>query len=66
MLVQADILVWDFKTQQLVYRCTQHKSKVQSVCFTANEKFLVSLGGVDDQSVLVWDLATGKPGLLRV
>lgn len=29
---------------------------VQALCFTSNEKFLVSLGGRDDGSLVVWNL----------
>ncbi len=37
-------------------RLTLHKVKVQSLAFSPNDKFLVSLGGQDDGSVVVWDV----------
>eukprot|EP00042_Codosiga_hollandica_P004593 m.14334 g.14334 ORF g.14334 m.14334 type:complete len:611 (+) comp22175_c0_seq1:135-1967(+) len=56
----ADVIIWDFKTQQVLFRLTQHKASVASVVFSPSDKFLVSIGGKDDGSVLVWDVATGQ------
>jgi WD40 repeat protein len=36
-----------------------HKVKVQSLSFSADGKYLASLGGQDDNSVVVWDVGTG-------
>eukprot|EP00999_Lentomonas_sp_LEN2_P000022 NODE_101_length_2309_cov_86.545371_g80_i0.p1 GENE.NODE_101_length_2309_cov_86.545371_g80_i0~~NODE_101_length_2309_cov_86.545371_g80_i0.p1 ORF type:complete len:654 (+),score=140.80 NODE_101_length_2309_cov_86.545371_g80_i0:177-2138(+) len=58
---QADICVFDYHTLKLVHRMTLHKVKVQALCFSADEKFLASLGGQDDNSLVVWDLETGRP-----
>ncbi|RKP00396.1 hypothetical protein CXG81DRAFT_26895 [Caulochytrium protostelioides] len=57
---QADIIVWDFAKRQLLYRLTLHKVRVQSLAFSADESCLASLGGVDDNTLVIWDLATGK------
>ena len=38
---------------------TIHKVKVQALAFSPNEKYLVSLGGEDDNSIVLWDLKTG-------
>jgi WD40 repeat protein len=35
-----------------------HKVKVQALAFSPTTKFLASLGGQDDNSVIVWDLET--------
>ncbi len=39
---------------------TLHKVKVQSVAFSPSDKYLVSLGGEDDNSIIVWDVAKGE------
>ena len=38
-----------------------HKVKVQALCFSNDEKYLASLGGQDDNSLVIWDLNTGRP-----
>jgi WD40 repeat protein len=57
---KADIIIWDFETGSLVHRLTIHKSLIQSLCFSYNEKYLVSLGGAEDNYLIVWDVETGK------
>ncbi|KAI8814379.1 quinon protein alcohol dehydrogenase-like superfamily [Cladochytrium replicatum] len=56
---QADIIIWDFATRTLLRRLTLHKVKVQALAFSPSDKYLASLGGQDDNSVIVWDLAAG-------
>lgn len=57
--IQADIIIWDFATRSLKLRFTLHKVKVQALAFSPNDKYLASLGGQDDNSVIVWDLEQG-------
>lgn len=47
-LVQADIIIWDFDTLQMVHRLKMHKKKIQSLSFSNDEMYLASLGGQDD------------------
>ncbi|KAJ3057178.1 Cilia- and flagella-associated protein 52 [Rhizophlyctis rosea] len=56
---QADIIIWDFQTRKLLRRLTLHKVKVQALAFSSNDKYLASLGGQDDNSIIVWDLGQG-------
>ncbi|ORY53214.1 WD40 repeat-like protein [Rhizoclosmatium globosum] len=56
---QADIIIWDFATRTLLRRLTLHKVKVEALAFSPNDKYLASLGGQDDNSVIVWDLEKG-------
>lgn len=58
---QADICVFDFASLKMLHRMTLHKVKVQALCFSADEKYLASLGGQDDNTLVVWDLVTGRP-----
>jgi len=55
---KADIIVWDYEKRSLLYRLTLHKVKVEALAFSPNELYLVSLGGQDDGSVVVWNLKT--------
>eukprot|EP00760_Papus_ankaliazontas_P002061 PhM_4_TR10819/c0_g1_i1/m.6111 len=58
---QADICVFEFATRQLVHRMVLHKVKVQALAFSSDETYLASIGGQDDNTLVVWDLSTGRP-----
>lgn len=57
---KAAIIVWDYETQSVYCKLELHKVKVEALAFSPNEKYLVSLGGQDDGSVVVWDLKAKK------
>ncbi|CAD2218932.1 WD domain, G-beta repeat, putative [Angomonas deanei] len=58
---QADVCVFDFEERRLIHRMLLHKEKVQSLAFSPDEAFLASIGGVDDKTVVLWDVETGRP-----
>ncbi|KAJ3312304.1 Cilia- and flagella-associated protein 52 [Boothiomyces sp. JEL0838] len=53
---QADIILWDFEKRALLKRLSLHKVKVQALAFSPSGKYLASLGGEDDNAVIVWDM----------
>lgn len=53
---RAPIIIWDFKTSKIITKYEAHKVRVESVAFSCCEQFLISLGGLDDGSVLVYDI----------
>lgn len=53
-------MIWDFETGSLLHRLSIHKVSIQSLSFSFNDRFLVSLGGVEDNYLIVWDVETGK------
>jgi WD40 repeat protein len=55
---QADIIIWSYETKKMIKKLSLHKVKVQSLAFSPTGKYLVSLGGEDDNSVIVWDMKT--------
>jgi len=57
---QADIIVWDFETRKQYRKFSLHKGKVQSLAFSCNDKYLTTLGGQDDNTIVVWDIEKGK------
>jgi len=58
---KASIILWDYATKSVVTKWDLHKVKVQALAFSVNGKYVISLGGQDDGSVVVWDLATKEP-----
>lgn len=44
----------------LIHRFSIHKYLIQSLSFSHDEKYLVSLGGAEDNYLIVWDVQTGK------
>ncbi|XP_058832264.1 cilia- and flagella-associated protein 52-like [Topomyia yanbarensis] len=53
---RAYVIIWDWQSRQEISRYELHRVKVQSLCFTCNEQYLVSLGGKDCGSIIVWDI----------
>lgn len=53
---RSPIIVWEFKSGQVVTKYESHKVRVESVAFSCCEQFLISLGGLDDGSVIVYDI----------
>jgi cilia- and flagella-associated protein 52 len=71
--VKADIILWDLDLAKLLldqgevmigdtiflYRLKQHLSRVQDLSFSCDNEYLASLGGQDDNSIVVWTVETG-------
>lgn len=53
---KADTMVWRFDGRSEHCRLAIHRNRVQDLCFSPNEKYLVTLGGPDDGSLVVWDV----------
>ncbi|KAK2193733.1 hypothetical protein NP493_7g04021 [Ridgeia piscesae] len=58
---KADIFLWDFERREKYAKFTLHKVKVERLVFSPTAKYLVSLGGGDDGSVVVWDVGRKEP-----
>jgi len=56
----ASIIIWDLESFSIHKRLLLHKGSVQDLSFSKREKYLVSLGGRDDNKVVVWDVASGE------
>lgn len=53
---RAYVIVWDWETRTEILRHELHKVRVESVCFTSNETYVISLGGRDCGTVVVWNI----------
>ena len=56
----ADIIIWDLSTKKIHKKLCLHKVMVQALDFSPDEQKLVSLGGPDDASLVLWDVPTGE------
>ncbi|KAF3687519.1 Cilia- and flagella-associated protein 52 [Channa argus] len=55
---QATIIIWDYVQRTIYAELQLHKAKVEALAFSHNNKYLVSLGGQDDGSIVVWNIET--------
>lgn len=55
------VIIWDYKNRKMKYSYEMHKVRVEDVCFTENEQYLISLGGRDDGRIIIWDIENGTP-----
>lgn len=53
---KSPIIVWEFDNGRVVTKYETHKVRVQSVGFSCCERYLMSLGGLDDGSIVVYDI----------
>jgi len=70
----ADAIIWDFTKAAaraaggeavddediIIHRLSQHKVKVQDLDFSPNDKFIATIGGQDDNNLLLWSVETGR------
>lgn len=52
------VIVWDYESRKEIGRHDLHKVKVQAICFSSNDRYVISIGGKDDGSVIVFDVVT--------
>ncbi|KAG5188196.1 flagellar associated protein putative: flagellar associated protein [Tribonema minus] len=71
--VKADVCIWDMSRAVrncdshdphgagvLLSRFRQHLGKVQCLDFSCDGRYLATLGGQDDNTLVVWDIDTGR------
>jgi WD40 repeat protein len=57
---QADIIIWDFDSLQAIQKLKLHKVLIQSLSFSFDERHLASLGGQDDNQLVIWNIESGR------
>jgi len=56
----ADVIVWDLQTKELLYRFGHHDVGIACVAFSDDELLLASVGDpTDDKKIFIWDMRTG-------
>lgn len=57
----ADVIVWDLESKQLLYRFCHHDVGISCVAFSDDEMLLASVGDpTDDKKIFIWDMRTGS------
>ena len=57
----STILLWDYETKSIKHHLKIHKESVQALAFSADDKYLASVGSLEDKSrVIIWCTETGK------
>ncbi len=57
---QAEIIIWDFDSLEILHRLKLHKVTIQTLSFSFNEQYLASVGGQDDNTLVIWNVESGK------
>mmetsp|Transcript_50806 Transcript_50806/g.114214 ORF Transcript_50806/g.114214 Transcript_50806/m.114214 type:complete len:618 (+) Transcript_50806:103-1956(+) len=55
----ADVIIWDFASRREIHRLSLHKVAVTSLSFSRDENYLATLGGQDDNSLVIWEVERG-------
>lgn len=73
-VTKVEAIIWDLKNaiescihgkevlqgDFVIHRLFQHHGKVQSLDFSCDASYLITLGGQDDNDLVVWNVETGK------
>ena len=58
---QAAVIVWDFDSRDMLFRVKYHREAIQTLTFSCNDMYLISLGGLKDGNQMVcWNRAEGR------
>ncbi|XP_044733714.1 cilia- and flagella-associated protein 52 [Chrysoperla carnea] len=58
---RASVIIWDYETRTQYCKHEIHKVRVEVVSFSTTARFLISLGGRDCGSVVVYDIEDKNP-----
>jgi WD40 repeat protein len=57
----ATVIIWNLETYEVHKKLKLHTGKVQDLAFSDDEEYLVTLGGRDDNKMVVWNVEQGFP-----
>jgi len=55
----ADVIIWDFEQRREIHRLSLHKVAVTGLSFSKDGTYLATLGGQDDNSLVIWEVERG-------
>nr|XP_023016817.1 cilia- and flagella-associated protein 52 [Leptinotarsa decemlineata] len=53
---KARVIIWDFEKLEMVSQHEHHKVRVEAVTFSKDDRYVITLGGRDCGSVIIWDI----------
>ncbi|KFM58842.1 WD repeat-containing protein 16, partial [Stegodyphus mimosarum] len=53
---KADVIIWNFQEKKIYGTHSLHRVKVEAVAFSCDSKYVISLGGQDCGSVVIYDI----------
>merc|ERR550539_1546059 len=61
---KAPVIVWDFDAavegrNSQIYSLNLHKDLIQDLSFSHDDQYLATLGGRDDNNLVIWNLSNG-------
>lgn len=60
-MIQVQVIVWSTLDLKAIGDYVLHHADVAAVAISPTDKYVVSAGGKDDPTVLVWDIQTRSP-----
>jgi WD40 repeat protein len=54
----SDVIVWNYKTREILFKLSEHDNGITSVSFISDERLLATTA--NDGRVIIWDMATGN------
>jgi len=55
----ADVIVWDFETGNILYRFGEHDFGLSAIAFSEDEKLVATAGVAEDKKLILWDMSNG-------
>eukprot|EP01083_Nonionella_stella_P070771 189534_1 len=55
----ASVWIWDLKSRKVLHKLDLYKTNILAVSFSPTNKYLATLGGQDDNKLVIWNVETG-------
>ncbi len=55
----SDVVMWDFNSKRALYRLSEHDYAVASLCFSHDDRLLISTGNSLDGKLFIWNTQNG-------
>jgi len=55
----ASVWIWDLESRKVLHKLDLYKTKIQSISFSPTNKYIATLGGEDDNKLVIWNVETG-------
>lgn len=55
----ASVWIWDLESRKVLHKLDLYKTNIQSISFSPSNEYIATLGGEDDNKLVIWNVATG-------